>query len=104
MNGKLNAIAADNLRIVPIHLLAAFLAFSQEAGACDSSETLRENGSCYFNSEPFAGRRFQPHSAVPETVLRHFVAMADDIEPGLFLHQFGQIESDHACVVGYEPN
>ena len=102
MHGVLDAVAAEHRAIAPIHFAARDLTLGEKAAAGDAAQPFRDNRPRDLDVQSFPRLRSQAHATRAEAIPRHFVTVSDHIEPRLAAHQLGQVESDHARVVGDE--
>src|SRR4030081_459370 len=104
MDRVLNAVAADDARLLPVEFLAELLAFGVEARTGHPAEALGHDRPADLDLQGLSPNRRQPEALEAEPVLGSFVAVAVDLEPGLATHEFRQIEGDHTGIVGEEPD
>src|SRR5579862_7779118 len=102
VDGVLDAVAAHDPRLLPVEVLAELLAFGKEARPRQATEPFGDDGAPDFDLQRLPRLGSQPEAVESEAVLRRFVPVAVDVEPGFPAHEFREVEGDDARVIGHE--
>src|SRR6185436_21159102 len=77
MDGVLDAVAADDPRILPLQFAAELLALREQARARRATQPFGDDGPAHLDLQGLAGLGRETDALHPESVLRRLVAVAD---------------------------